>query len=181
MQKEYNYNGNTQINMKETKNNFNNGKNINKYDESTPPDLFTHPQINNRNQHYNKNVILDPLLKKQSNQNMNSYVLNRKEAKKYEDLLKYGSNINEQSNLNNQHNHGISSIKPIKNGKVFLDPINNQGFKNDQNQSKKNFYPPKNKKMEVSFKATLKFTDDLGNNNKFEFSPEFNVHNQNIN
>jgi len=35
----------------------------------------------------------------------------------------------------------------------------------------------KNKKMEVSFKATLKFSDDIGNN-KIEISPNFNLNNQ---
>lgn len=173
--------------MRETKNNFNNYKHM-RYDDSCPPDLFTHPHLNNnnnRNQVYNKNILLDPL-KKPINQNINinTYVINKKEAKKYEELLKYNANdVQINVNVNNQNS---SSVKPIKNGKVILDPINNNlnannnnNKRDEQSQSKKNFYPSKNKKMEVSFKATLKFTDEMGNNNKFEFAPNINVHNQN--
>jgi len=179
------YNGNNQIYMRETKNNFNNYKNM-RYDDSCPPDLFTHPHLNNnRNQVFNKNILLDPL-KKPINQNINinTYVINKKEAKKYEDLLKFNANdVQINVNVNNQNS---GCVKPNKNGKVFLDPIynnlninNNNNKKDEQNQSKKNFNPPKNKKMEVSFKATVKFTDEMGNNNKFEFSPNINLHNQN--
>lgn len=174
--------------MRETKNNFNTYKNM-RFDDNCPPDLFTHPHLNNnnniRNPVFNKNILLDPL-KKPINQNINinTYVINKKETKKYEDLLKYnGNDVQINLNVNNQNN---GSVKPMKNGKVFLDPINNNVNNNNNNnikkdeqtQSKKNFYPSKNKKMEVSFKATVKFTDDMGNNNKFEFSPNINVHNQ---
>ncbi len=187
-QKEIMYNGNNIISMRETKNNLNSYRNL-RFDDSCPPDLFTHPHLNNnnnRNQVYNKNILLDPLKKQINNQNINinTYVINKKEAKKYEDLLKYNANdlqINVNSNIQN-----TNSVKPSKNGKVILDPINNNlnininnNKKDEQTQSKKNFYPTKNKKMEVSFKATLKFTDEMGNNNKFEFSPNINVHNQN--
>lgn len=178
-QKEYMYNGNNPVNYKEINNHHKNAR----FDDNCPPDLFTHPQINNRNQIYSKNIILDPL-KKPTNQNINinAYVINKKEAKKYEDLLKYNSNMNDLQinvNLNNQNisNQIPPGIKPVKNGKVILDPINNYNNMNEQNQTKKNFYPSKNKKMEVSFKATLKFTDDIGNNNKIEFSPNINVQN----
>ena len=189
-QKDFMYNGNNQINMRETKNNHKSMRN----DDNFPPDLFTHPHLNNnnRNQIYNKNILLDPL-KKQINQNINinTYVINKKEAKKYEDLLKYNSANDVHINVNLNNNQNNVNVKPTKNGKVILDPINNNvnsnnsnninknDNKNDQNHSKKNFYQAKNKKMEVSFKATLKFTDDMGNNNKFEFSPNINVHNQN--
>jgi len=56
--------------------------------------------------------------------------------------------------------------------------------------SKKNFYTnnntnstnsTNNKKMEVSFKATFQFTDDMmANNKKIEISPNINLHNPNI-
>lgn len=192
--------------MRETKNNFPSYKT--RFDDNCPPDLFTHPHLNNnnsRNQVYNKNILLDPLKKPinpiNQNININTYVINKKEAKKYEEMLKYNnSDVQINLNLNNNSNHD-SNIKPLKNGKVILNPIGNNlnvntnntnnpttnsinnnsnlnSKREENNQTKKNFYPGKNKKMEVSFKATLKFTDEMGNNNKFEFSPNINLHNQ---
>jgi hypothetical protein len=60
-----------------------------------------------------------------------------------------------------------------KAGKIVLDPINQNYF----NQSKMNFNPSNNsnKKMELSFKATFQFTDNIGNNNKIEINPNINL------
>lgn len=113
-------------------------------------------------------------------------------------MLKY-NNHNPSSADSNILNSHSSNVKPMKMGKVILEPINNNtnvinnsgnplsGINgnvngngntkmNELNQTKKNFFS-KNKKMEVSFKATLKFSDDIGNN-KIEISPNFNLNNQ---
>lgn len=170
-------------NMRETNQNF--AKNMNRnnrYDETTS-DLFNikNPQnqknsSSNTNSNVPKNVQLDPLNTINKKQNPNLIVINKKEAKKYEDLLK-------TSNFNNYDISANSppqphSVAKMKAGKVILDPINNNQF----NQSKKQFYSNNqgnNKKMELSFKATLQFTDDNGVN-KFEFNPNINYHQPNI-
>lgn len=199
--KEPMFNGNSQINYRETRNNFHN-INMNKarFDEC-PPDLFTHPQVmQNRGQQNPNNKNCPKQTNINQNINLNTYIINKKEAKKYEELLKYSNPTtasgNDSNNINNQHSN---SVKPIKMGKVILEPINNNnnlinnsgnplgGFNNgninnnknmnELNQTKKNFYSSKNKKMEVSFKATLKFSDDIGNN-KIEISPNFNLNNK---
>ena len=185
------FNGN---NYRETRNNFQNNKQ--RYDE-IPPDLFTHPHIQQNRGQQNPNKNPNKLTNINQNINLNTYIINKKEAKKYEELLKYNNQSN-GGNGNGDNPHS-NSVKPIKMGKVILDPIsnnnnliNNSGNPfgginatingnntklNDNNQTKKNFYSSKNKKMEVSFKATVKFTDDIGNN-KIEISPNFNLTNQ---
>ena len=196
-QKDFIFNGSNQVNVREDRNNNFNSKG--KFDEC-PPDLFTNPQNNQQNrgqQVLNKNIQLDPVKKQQTNINqninLNTYIINKKEAKKYEELLKYnnaGSGPN-SGDVNNSNQHS-STVKTIKMGKVILEPINNNIINksgnplggvngnlnnnkmNDTNQTKKNFHSSKNKKMEVSFKATLKFSDENGNN-KIEISPNFNL------
>jgi hypothetical protein len=197
------YNGNNQVNYRETRNNFHNNLNKPRFEE-IPPDLFTHPQIHNQHQQnrgmQNPNKNSNKPNNINQNINFNTYVINKKEAKKYEELLKYGNPISGNGDINNTHINS-NSLKPIKMGKVILDPIhnnnhinnsgnplnplggininlnNNSNKLNDANTTKKNFYSSKNKKMEVSFKATLKFSDDIGNN-KIEISPNFNLNNQ---
>jgi hypothetical protein len=107
------------------------------------------------------------------------------EAKKYEDLLRgahTGINYELATGINTNNIPQPHSVNPrqVKPGKVMLDPINNN---NNFNQSKKNFFQTNttntggNKKIEVSFKATMQFSDG---SNKFEISPNINLNNQNI-
>jgi hypothetical protein len=178
---------NNKENFRETKQNFmkNSGKN-NRYEDTTP-DLFNikNPQQKVPSNYQNKNVQLDPMIKKQmitTNINQNLIVINRKEAKKYEDLLKgshSGINYELATGINTNNMQQPHSLNKVKAGKVILDPIGNNGF----NQSKKNFFTNTNtgnKKIEVSFKATMQFTDENGVNNKIEISPNINLHNQNM-
>jgi hypothetical protein len=100
-----------------------------KYDE--PPDYYTHP--------FNKPKELPK--KANGMPSLNNLIMNKKELKKFEDMAKSVSNLNEQNfNAFNQTNNN-----PRKGSKIILDPIN-------INQNK-------HKKMEVSFKATLEITD----------------------
>jgi hypothetical protein len=180
---------NNKENFRETKQNFMkvSTKN-NRYDDTTP-DLFNlkNPQQKPQNIYVNKNPQLEPMIKKQTittNINQNLIVINRKEAKKYEDLLRgahSGINYELATGINTNNMPQPHSVNPrqVKPGKVMLDPINNNNF----NQSKKNFFQTNttntggNKKIEVSFKATMQFSDG---NNKFEISPNINLNNQNI-
>jgi hypothetical protein len=183
------FNQGNKDNMRETKQNFNKIKNT-RYEEITP-DLFNikNPQsqqqkLNNTNQL--KNVQLEPLQsmnKKQGNANI--IVINRKEAKKYEDLLKNSHNFEFGSpNTNNPpithpHPHSVNKIKP--GGKVILDPINNNPLNQTKNYNISSVSnTDNNKKMEVSFKATLQFTTDCNNNNKIEINPNINLNNPSI-
>ena len=51
----------------------------------------------------------------------------------------------------------------------------------NMNQSKSNFFQNgSTKKMEVSFKATVRFSDDDMNGKKIEINPKINLHNPNI-
>ena len=177
-----------------------------RYEEITP-DLFNIKNLNmNKNTSNtgittfpnNKNIQLDPLKKNMnhnsSNNNSNVFVINRKEAKRYEELLRnshHNMNYEVPNTINNNlaNNNNVNNIpniplNKVKAGKVILDPINSNPF----NQNKKNFHPNinshnahgSNKKMEVSFKATLQFTDNSGLNNKIEISPNINLHNVNV-
>jgi hypothetical protein len=158
--------------MPDTKQNFmKNIKTNNKFEE-TSSEFFKLEKKNMNIANNNKNVILDPIGKRQSTNNTNSvFVLNRKEAKKFEDILKNTHNVNYelatsnnnvQQNINNQQYHSLNK----RASKIILDPINSNPF---------------NKKIEVSFKATMQFTDDLaGMGNKIEISPNINLNNQNI-
>ena len=157
---------------------------------------FTKNISNNIN---TKNAHLEPINtnKKQSSNNTGSnnnlFILNKKEAKKYEELIRNSQNVNispvalnliGSNNLNN--NVQTHSVSKAKMGKVILDPIgvtssNFNHNPNNLNQSKSNFYQDVgNNKMEVSFKATLQFTDRRVMNNKIEISPNINLHNPNI-
>ncbi len=190
--------------MRESKQNFLKNPKSNRYDDITP-DIFNiknpHAQKNssNNNLHQSKNVQLDPMvLPKKQNMTtgigglgQNLIVINRKEQKKYEDLLKNSHNVNYEFATSQNNANNVSqpySLNKIKAGKVILDPINSNPF----NQSKKNFYQNGplganlgnnlngNKKIEVSFKATMQFTDQNGINNKIEISPNINLNNPNI-
>ncbi len=150
--------------MRETKQNFMKVAKNNSVHQDTNTDFHKVPNIN-----HNKNLNLEPINKKQTPNN-NVFVINRKEAKKFEDILKNTHNMNfELATSNNFHTNNVNNqIKPINNkraSKIILDPINSNPF---------------NKKIEVSFKATMQFTDDLGMNNKIEISPNINLNNQNI-
>jgi hypothetical protein len=98
--------------------------------------------------------------------NMNSIVINKKDFKKYEDISK-SINVSEQNNINTFNTNSAVNY-PRKASKIFLEPIGS------------NSKHIQNKKMEVSFKATVEFTDDNGNQ-KIQINPNINVHNQNIN
>ncbi len=136
---------------------------------------FNNPH--NQNQHYDNNINVPKKQINVTNNNQNLYVINRKEAKKMEEMLKNSQNVNFNKEIQNMlHQPGSYANTKMKVGKIFLDPINNN---NNQtlNQSKMNFNPV-NKKMEVSFKATLQFTDDRGHNNKIEINnPNINLNN----
>jgi hypothetical protein len=158
--------------LPETKQNFmKNIKTNNKFEE-TSSEFFKIEKKNMNIANYNKNAQLEPIGKRQSTNNTNSvFVLNRKEAKKFEDILKNTHNVNYelatsnnnvQQNINNQQYHSVNK----RASKIILDPINSNPF---------------NKKIEVSFKATMQFTDDIaGMGNKIEISPNINLNNQNI-
>lgn len=160
--------------MRETNKNFTSNKNA-RYDDNTP-DLFTHPPNTNKITKTTKQNFANT-------KDINTFIMNKKEAKKFEDLIKssHSNNYQISNNLvgitNNTGNPNPNTTKRMN--KVILDPINATQGQGNMNNSKKNFYP-NNKKMEVSFKATLQFTDDLGNNKKIEISPNINLHNSNI-
>jgi hypothetical protein len=99
--------------------------------------------------------------------NMPNLVMKQKDFKKYEELSKPVVMSSDQTQQRKAAN------------KIILDPI---GFKgNDMRESKRNFYNPTsgNKKMEVSIKATLEFSEDISGK-KINIHPNINVHNQNI-
>jgi hypothetical protein len=162
--------------MRETKQNFMKNIKANKFEE-TSSEFFKVEKKNINVANNSKNVQLDPIGKKQSiiNTNINSsnsvFVLNRKEAKKFEDILKNTQNVNYElatsnnnvsQNTNSQQYHSVNK----RASKIILDPINSNPF---------------NKKIEVSFKATMQFSDDItGLRNKIEISPNINLNNQNI-
>jgi len=141
---------------------------------------FNNPHNQNQSQHYENNINVPKKQINVTNNNQNLYVINRKEAKKFEEMLKNSQNVNFNKEIQNMLHQPVSYPNTkMKVGKIFLDPITNN---NNQtlNQSKMNFNPV-NKKMEVSFKATLQFTDDRGNNNKFEINnPNMNLNNSSI-
>ena len=70
-------------------------------------------------------------------------------------MMKNSQNANYNKEIQNMFNQQNILQTKMKVGKIYLDPIgNNQSM----NQSKMNFNPGNNK-MEVSFKATLQFTN----------------------
>jgi len=93
----------------------------------------------------------------------------RKNRKKFfEDILK-NTPINEMNELSNSIKRKQQNL-----GKIILDPINP-----DLNGTKNKFFN-NNKKMEVSFKATFKISNENGYGNKIEISPQINLHNPKI-
>lgn len=150
-----NYNANTNTNiLKDIENRaFKNMKCNLRYDD----------QENDMNmKNYTKNTVLEPINpnKKvqmlEKNSNTNIVVINRKEQKKFEDLLK-----NTPRNIIKQRDNI---------GKIVLDPIST-----DLKGTKNKFF--NNKKMEVSFKATFEISNELAYGNKIEISPKINMNN----
>jgi hypothetical protein len=135
-------------------------KNV-RYDDYTP-DYYTQPQNT-----FNKpsHCEFKKLVTTSTNMpNMPNLVMKQNDFKKYEEISKGPVVSNSEQN------------QLRKGNKIILDPI---GFKgNDMRESKNNFYNP-NKKMEVSIKATLEFSEDISGK-KINIHPNINVHNQNI-
>ena len=124
------------------------------------------------NSKFNKNTFLEPIntnkkLQMLKDNNTNIAVINRKEQKKFEDILK-----NTPRNVMNELNNSLK--KQTQNiGKIILDPIGS-----DLNNTKNKFF--NNKKMEVSFKATFQISNEVGFGNKIEISPKINLNNPKI-
>jgi len=124
------------------------------------------------NSKFNKNTFLEPInpnkkLQMLKDNNTNIVVINRKEQKKFEDILK-----NTPRNVMNELNNSLK--KQTQNiGKIILDPIGS-----DLNNTKNKFF--NNKKMEVSFKATFQISNEVGFGNKIEISPKINLNNPKI-
>jgi hypothetical protein len=141
-------------------------KNPNKlrYDDNNAnSDYYTQPvNLNNR-----PSGINDFKKSYNNSSNMPSLVLKQKEFKKYEDMIKPATTVISNSDQNQLR----------KATKIILDPIGTKST-GDMRESRKNFYNP-NKKMEVSFKATLEFSNDISGKN-IQIHPNINVHNQNI-
>ena len=155
-----NFNTNTNI-LKDIENRaFKNIKNNIRYDE----------QENETNiKNYTKNTVLEPINNKKvqmfKDNSTNISVINRKEQKKFEDLLK-NTPRNVMNDLNNSLKKQTQNI-----GKIVLDPINSE-----MKGTKNKFF--NNKKMEVSFKATFQISNEVAfHNNKIEISPKINLNN----
>lgn len=110
------------------------------------------------------------------NKSNENNMMTKREKERYDEALNYNSRFNSFRN-NNKSNGTQSSInsngflspnpilKPVKKGKMILDPISNH-HQHSMNKSNNN-------NLEVSFKATLEISDSKGN--KINIAPGVNL------